>query len=190
MNRASTWLNRASIWLKRPSISAKRWPRNSTSCWYSVGVMLDRYRSGGRDSSASVSIHRRASLSRPPRSDHAVAAKRVELGLAQAQQLAVHLRVVLAEQRGPHHLRRRLRQLHRVARHRVRSAPGMLELGDEARRLEVRVGEDLLRVEHRAAGHARTREDRGDLLLAAPGRPRLDGGIDLVDELHAVAPVG
>src|SRR5688572_754617 len=79
----------------------------------------------------------------PPgrRSDHTVALERVELGLAEAEQLAVDFGVVLAQQRGTHHLRRRVRQLHGVAGHRVRAAAGMLELGDEAGGLQVRVGQ-------------------------------------------------
>src|SRR5205807_5496026 len=77
-----------------------------------------------------------------------------------------------------------------VRGHRVLAAPWVLQLGDHAARLHVRVGQHLVGVEHGATRDARAGQDLERLVLRVLLGPRLDHRVDLVDELYAVAAVG
>src|SRR5215831_20495989 len=123
------------------------------------------------------------------RLNDAVAAKRLHLRVAVAEQLAVDLCVVLAEERGAHHVGGGIGQTHGVGRHGIRAAPGMLEVDDEAALAEVLVLEHLGGVEHSPARHARAGEDLQRLVLGALRGPRLDLGVDVVHDGDAIAPV-
>src|SRR5262249_26497145 len=121
--------------------------------------------------------------------DDAVAPERLDVRLTVAEQLAVDLRVVLAEERGAHDVRGGIRQAHGVGRHGVRAPPRMLKVDDEARLAEVLVLEHLGGVEHGAARHAGAGQDLEHLLLGPLRGPRFDLGVELVDDLHAVTAV-
>src|SRR5262245_31036546 len=121
--------------------------------------------------------------------DDAVAPERFHLRFAVAEQLAVDLRVVLAEKRGALDVRGGIRQAHGVGRHGVLAPPRMLEVDDEARLTEVLVLEHLGGVEHGAAGYAGAGQDLEHLLLGTLRGPRFDLGVELVDDLHAVTAV-
>src|SRR2546425_1139846 len=115
--------------------------------------------------SASITLYVRDMENLP--SDDPLAAEGVELGGTVAEQPAVHLGVVLAEQRRPHHLGGRVRQAHRVRGHRVRAAPGMLKIDDEAARFQMGVRQHLSRVEHGTARDAGAGQDLHHLVLRA-----------------------
>src|SRR5215467_10458311 len=93
-----------------------------------------------------------------PRLNDAVAPERLYLRVAVAEQLAVDLRVVLAEKRGAHHVRGGIGQPHGVGGHGIRAPPRMLEVDDEAALAKVLVLEHLGGVEHGSARHARAGE--------------------------------
>src|SRR3989441_4204379 len=116
----------------------------------------------------------------PAMSDDIVGLEPVEVRGAERQPLLVDLAVVLAQQRRGPYLGRRLRELHRVRRHRERAPARMLDGRDHAARDQVRVAQDLLGHQHGARGHAGLPEIGHDLVLRARHRPGLDEGVDLV----------
>src|SRR4029453_10103145 len=79
--------------------------------------------------------------------DDAVLLELGDLVRLDAEQALVDFGVVLAQQRRAADLGRRFGQAHRVAGHRVRAAPRVLEIDDEAALAQVRVGQDLGGVE-------------------------------------------
>src|SRR5437016_12733825 len=124
----------------------------------------------------------------PAMSDDLVGLEPVEVRGAERQPLLVNLAVVLAQQRRGPYLGRRLRELHRVRRHRERAPARMLDGRDHAARDQVRVAQDLLRHQHGARGHAGLPEIGHDLVLRARHRPGLDERVDLV--FVGAAPLG
>src|SRR5262245_39430643 len=97
--------------------------------------------------------------------DHAIASELFNLGRVVAEQLAVHLGVVLAQQRRSHHVSGRLGQPHGVRRHRVLAPPGMLEIHDHAAFFEMGIAQHLGGVEHGSAGQSRAGQDLHHLVL-------------------------
>src|SRR5262245_2398703 len=100
--------------------------------------------------SASMTSYLRAMAISPL--DHTVTQKLLDLGCVVAEELAVHLCIVLAEQWRPHHVGGGLGQPDRVGRHRVLAPPGMLEINDHAAFFEMGIAQHLGGIEHRAAG--------------------------------------
>src|SRR5437899_12836896 len=78
-------------------------------------------------------------------SDHAVALERGQIALAVAQELAVDLGVVLAEEWSTRDLGRRRRHADRVAGDRHASPPRMVALADHAALAQLLVGHALIR---------------------------------------------
>src|SRR5262249_14040337 len=108
--------------------------------------------------------------------DDAVAPERLHLCVAVAEQLAVDLRVVLAEKRGTHHVSGECGQPPGVGRHGMGAPPRMLEVDDEAALAKVLVLEHLGGVQHGPARHARAGEDLQRLVLGVLRGPRFDLG--------------
>src|SRR6266542_2642278 len=126
----------------------------------------------------------------PGRSDDAVAPESVELRLAAAEERAVHLRVVLAEEGRPYHLGGRRREADRAARYRHPSAHGMVDVDDHAAPAKVLVRQDLGGVEDGAARDTGPRERLHHVMLRAFLRPPLDERVELVDPGPPAVAVG
>src|SRR5439155_886588 len=119
--RRAAWTRRRSGWriteCHRPRAASAT--RASRRCWSSQKTPV-----------ASTSACSAPRPSRDAPLNHAFLAKLLQLFVAVAEQPAVDLGVVLAEQRRADHLGGRRRHPHRVRGHRVFAAPRMLQLGD------------------------------------------------------------
>src|SRR5262245_53250801 len=117
--------------------------------------------------------------------DRALGAQLFDVVFRETQELAQDFRGVLAGQRRRRRRRRRGRQVHRAARQPDAAARLVLDRVNLAAGIQVRVVENLARVQDGAAGHARLAQGTHHLVLRARARPRADDPVQLVAVLPA-----
>src|SRR5262249_17712959 len=117
--------------------------------------------------------------------DGSLRAKLLHLLLRESEELAQHFRRVLTGQRRRRRRRRRGRQVDRAAREPDAAARLVLDRVNLAAGVQVRVVEDLARVQDGPAGHARLAQRCHYLVLRARARPRADDPVELVAVLPA-----
>src|SRR5262245_35398970 len=131
------------------------------------GSMYVSHRSTGSRMWPSASITLYTRVIGNPSLDHALRLQLRQLLGAEPAHLAEDLRVVLAEERGARHLRRRRRKPDRTGRRRHAPARRMLDVHDHAAAPEVLVRHHLVGVEDGTAGDAGGAEPRHHLVLVA-----------------------
>src|ERR1700737_4118599 len=119
-------------------------------------------------------------------SDHTLPLQLFEVAVLESEQAAVYFAIMLPQQRRALHLDGRIFELDRTSRHRELAAHRMIDRGDHAALLQMRVIEQLDGVEHGAAWHTRLAHKPHHLLLAALAGKIFDDAGQLFDMLRAV----